>query len=394
MFTGKPIDVFAGGSASVMKRINDGVDWSKRAYAKEPQYWNEINTKYPAKVNGVLCEVGIDYAIFYNLRWGERNIGTCTPRFYIDFKEPAGIEMIPECYLWVYDFMKFLSFRRNIKFDEIKIYKRNEDEKFEKTGIVHFRTIDRGEYTNIDMNTILTRDIGDKFGELFQYIAERRQRDTSDELFVPDNDTEYKELSHTSFLECALSFEGEYDRTQETKMETNAVFQQIKQLANEIVINESCKLADQDESDVLRGELLECIRKSFQSAAEELGEQQTSGKKKNKIIKYAKKLLDDLDKSDFSLEEQFNNVLKKYASILNDYKKMLAQRMKISLEGKTNLGQIFSNMRNDIGHGHPKDLEDIHAYTYQLARCMIYVMILDNTGISHDAIKRIIHKIF
>ena len=244
------------------------------------------------------------------------------------------------------------------------------------------------------MNTILTRDIGDKFGELFQYIAERRQRDTSDELFVPDNDTEYKELSHTSFLECALSFEGEYDRTQETKMETNAVFQQIKQLANEIVINESCKLADQDESDVLRGELLECIRKSFQSAAEELGEQQTSGKKKNKIIKYAKKLLDDLDKSDFSLEEQFNNVLKKYAGILNDYKKMLAQRMKISLEGKTNLGQIFSNMRNDIGHGHPKDLEDIHAYTYQLARCMIYVMILDNTGISHDAIKRIIHKIF
>ena len=72
----------------------------------------------------------------------------------------------------------------------------------------------------IFLNTILTRDIGDKFGELFQYIAERRQRDTSDELFVPDNDTEYKDLTHTSFLECALSFEGEYDRTQETKMET------------------------------------------------------------------------------------------------------------------------------------------------------------------------------
>ena len=51
-------------------------------------------------------------------------------------------------------------------------------------------------------------------------------------------------------------------------------------------------------------------------------------------------------------------------------------------------------MRNEIGHGHQKDLEDIHAYTYQLARCMIYVMILDNTGISHDVIKRVIHKIF
>lgn len=170
MFTGKPIDVFAGSSANVMKRIDDGIDWNKRAYAKEPRYWDEINTKYPVKVNGILCEVGIDYAIYYNDRWGERNIGTCTPRFCIDFKESVGIEIIPECYLWVFDFMKFLSFRRNIKFDEIKIYKRNEDKKFEKTGVVHFKTIDRGEYTNIDINTILTRDIGDKFGELFNIL--------------------------------------------------------------------------------------------------------------------------------------------------------------------------------------------------------------------------------
>ena len=171
-------------------------------------------------------------------------------------------------------------------------YKRNSDKKIEKTGIVYFRTIDRGEYTNSDLNTILTRDIGDKFGELFQYIAERRQRDTSDELFVPDNDTEYKELSHTSFLECALSFEGEYDRTQETKIETNAEFQQIKQLANDVVVDESCKLVDQEESDSLKEELLEYIKKRFESAAEELKEQQTSRKKKDKIVKYAKKLLD------------------------------------------------------------------------------------------------------
>ena len=41
-------------------------------------------------------------------------------------------------------------------FDDIKIYKRNSDKKIEKTGIVYFRTIDRGEYTNSDLNTILT----------------------------------------------------------------------------------------------------------------------------------------------------------------------------------------------------------------------------------------------
>ena len=63
MFTGKPIDVFAGGSANVMKKIDDGIDWNERLYAKEPRYWKEINTKYPAIVNGILCEVGIDWTV-------------------------------------------------------------------------------------------------------------------------------------------------------------------------------------------------------------------------------------------------------------------------------------------------------------------------------------------
>ena len=92
-------------------------------------------------------------------------------------------------------------------------------------------------------------------------------------MFIPDNDREYKEVSHTSFLECALSFEGEYDRTQETKAETNSEFQQIKQLANDVVINESCRLVHQDESDDLREELLEYIKNCFQSDVEELKEQ-------------------------------------------------------------------------------------------------------------------------
>ena len=74
-------------------------------------------------------------------------------------------------------------------------------------------------------------------------------------------------------MECALSFEGEYDRTQETKIETNAEFQQIKQLANDVVVDESCKLVDQEESDSLKEELLEYIKKRFESAAEELKEQ-------------------------------------------------------------------------------------------------------------------------
>ena len=67
--------------------------------------------------------------------------------------------------------------------------------------------------------------------------------------------------------------------------------------------------------------------------------------------------------------------------------------MKSTFEDNANFGYIFAKMRNSIGHGHPKGLEEIHVFTYQLARCMIYTMILDKAGISHDIIKVIIQKI-
>ena len=44
------------------------------------------------------------------------------------------------------NFHNFNESSMNINFND-------EDKKFEKTGVVHFKTIDRGEYTNIDINT-------------------------------------------------------------------------------------------------------------------------------------------------------------------------------------------------------------------------------------------------
>ena len=76
-----------------MEHIDDGVDWKKRAHIEQPKYWNEINTRYAVQVYGIKCEIGIDYAIYYNLRWGRREIGNCIPRFYIDFKESVSIEI-------------------------------------------------------------------------------------------------------------------------------------------------------------------------------------------------------------------------------------------------------------------------------------------------------------
>ena len=68
--------------------------------------------------------------------------------------------------------------------------------------------------------------------------------------------------------------------------------------------------------------------------------------------------------------------------------------MGITIADNTNLGAIFAEMRNEIGHGHPPKLEDIHAFTCQLARCMVYIMILEKNNVAFEKIEKIVQKIF
>lgn len=396
-FSGKAIDFFGGASGRVMEKLEDGVGWDERAYALVPKKWENICTSNCTVVDGIRCNVGITYHIKYNCGWGEREIGTCEPRFFVEFEDSVTIDMIPRIYLWVYDFLSFMNFRRNIEFDKIAIYKHVQmSEKYIKTGNVHIKTEGKVEYTNTENNSIIWSDIGDDISSLFGYIAERRNKNTSDELFIPSNDKEYKYIGHTTFLQCALTFEGEYDRTQATKSETNLQFKQVKEVAQNASVSAVCELLDNnDEQLELQEKLLEEIRNKFCQRIEELKEEQTSNAKQKAIEKYAKKILRGIEHIDFTLEEQFNNLIKtKYKDIISSYQIRLARRMGIELVDNYNLGAIFAEMRNNIGHGHPPKLEDIHAYTCQLARCMVYIMILEKNNMSYDKIKKIVQKIF
>lgn len=68
--------------------------------------------------------------------------------------------------------------------------------------------------------------------------------------------------------------------------------------------------------------------------------------------------------------------------------------MGIELSDKANLGAIFAECRNKIGHGHPEPLESIHEYVFVLGRCLTYIMILQSAHIDHDRIASIINKLF
>ncbi len=391
-FEGKAIDIFSGAGFSVME-FEKNCETMIRMCGVTPKPWENINSKYKVMINGISCNVGITYHIYYDTIWGSRNIGRCIPKFFIAFEKPMPIDFIPNCYLWVYDFFKFLNFRRNIQFDEIIISKFASDfEKYEDIGVVKIFSKSKEPYFNTDRNTITIDEVGENFGKLFVHIIDRREQRTTDDIFIPQNDQEFRTVSYTSFLECALSFEGEFDRTQKTKAEIEPVFNQVKELAISSVAIGECELLTNDE-ELLKKELLELTKKYFKNEVEVICDEKSKTKAKS-VRKYAEKFLNALDKVDYSLEEQYNQVRKKYSTIVSDYEKELANRMEINLKEYPNLGIKFADLRNQIGHGIPGEIEDIHVFVFMLGRCLIYTMILSSVGLDEDAVKTIVKKLF
>lgn len=390
-FTGQAIDNFSGGVSSAFDRENlEHV--VGRMPGITPRPWDSITHRFESEIAGQHCRIEIDNYLSYNLRWGERQIGTCIPRFSISFPDLIDVGYIPEIYLGVYDFFAFLNFRRCITFDSIALYGQNQTGESYKTANVvifsrHAETRRRDYFSSVTLD-----DLGNNLGSLFANIASRRGREIFDDIFIPEDESDYSSVSHTSFLSCALSFEGEYDRTQPTKEETNNVFRDVKEIACDAVISSTATITGIPEADV-RVLLIDGVERDINARITELANGK-SKTKREKIVSYAKKMLIELRRVDFRLEEQFNNALKTYSAIIDPYREMLAARMEIDPQESKNLGQVFSGFRNQIGHGHPKPIERIHAYSFLIGRCLTYIMILKSAGLEDEQVGKILKKLF
>lgn len=57
-------------------------------------------------------------------------------------------------------------------------------------------------------------------------------------------------------------------------------------------------------------------------------------------------------------------------------------------------GKIFADFRNGIAHGNPPEIEKIHCVLFEVARALIYIMILKNAEIDEKSINNIVRKLF
>jgi hypothetical protein len=244
----------------------------------------------------------------------------------------------------------------------INLKKKNENGLYEKIATVDFFTESYTQtYSLDDMHCITLADIEKDFCNLFPHTVTRRNIGYMDDLFIPITDLDYRTVDPNKYLSCALSFEGEYLKAfPKDKESSNRIFAEIKQCTIQLISNMEYDMG--------------------------------SVKSNRKAKSYVDRILREISNIDGTLEEKFNNACKKFSNVLSEFieKVMLDEEV----EGKLNLGEIFADMRNSIGHGNPKKIKREHIAVYRIARCLIYVIILNSSKVDSATIKKLIFKIF
>lgn len=385
-FSGEAIDIFFPPKRSLYYEPLNGKNTENGMHIISAKPYNEISKNYNLCINSVPHKLKLSVNYVQNLKPYSRQIGEVKSNFIITPETAQSIENISDYYLYVLDFFRFVNYRNNIRFDKIELIKSN----MVVCNIYIFTRNINFNYTRTKFNSIVYEDISEQIDKLFTNIAIRREKNIFDNMYLPNSDEDFKSVDFIKYLSCALSFEGEFQRCCKSKFETNEVFNYTK--------SQFCNLISDFEKKVLDdNKILSEIKLEIDNAIIDYKEEQLkllSKKKAKRIESYIDNFKNTLDKIDYTLEEKFNFMIKSYDKIFKKMITHICSKYNFKEPQNNNLGKIFSDMRNNIGHGNPTKIEEEHLLTFQLARCMIYVLILESSEINNEKILEILKKMF
>lgn len=290
---------------------------------------------------GLPLDLDIDY-----------NLGKPKTILRLTFEQPVNMSEFRSVYMWVYNLMVFLNFRRDIFMGKVELGRLNEEKKVEKVASTYIIEKDKSEIANID------RIIGYYFiQEHLNELAEIVNKPELNLLFIPESDKSDKYISPEKYMVCCTSFESVF----------NFVFPNARteysQIANEV-----------------KEEFLHFISEKENEYKGKSAKKRKEFKKYSDMIKYL----------DFGLAEKFGRCQSQYNTIVESYKKRVLMRLSLSEKQLSNMAQLFGNKRNMLMHNSVEPFEDVHIAAYSLARAYIYVMLMKKAGISDTKVMQAI----
>lgn len=283
------------------------------------------------------------------------NLGKPRTIFRLTFDEPVDIEEFRKIYMWIYNLMVFLNFRKDISLGKIELGKTNEEDKIEQIGYIYLPEKKKNGITDVD-KIIGSFFVFDHINELLQIV----NKENLNLLFIPQNEKGGKCISAENYMICCTSFESVF----------NCVFPHAK--------TENSEKANEVKKEFLQ--YIEMKREEYKGK---------DGKKRKEFQKYA----DIIELLDFGLAEKFDYCISKYEKVIGEYKKKKLLDFNVTQEQLGDLSLQFAKKRNLLIHSSVGEFDKIHILAYLLARVFIYVMILDKAKIDASMIIQAIDKV-
>ena len=303
------------------------------------------------------CKCKLNMSRYVTIQAGKSDIGNINSAFSFEFNTAQPYEELLQYWLALFDFLSFINYGTDIKFDKITLSRKREDGILAHCADAYIIS-DKGEYLlRSALNTITINDIPlDKIGAVFSKIASLRGSDKRLGYYFPENYKEGFRVDANRWLVKAMTFEGLFRECYpDFKQNTKEQFR-VSKLAALDALNAV------DQSQMSKSE-----RKYF-------------GDCQKQIERY-----------EGLLDEMLNFIIKKYEKPLDD---LLSFNLKKHQMNQNAYGETYSNYRNKIAHGDIEPVGEKEGAVYRVLQAAIYFMLLEGTELGSDTLRVIAKKLF
>lgn len=266
-----------------------------------------------------------------------------------------------ELYMWsktTIDFLKFITYRKNITINQIALKKLNERGLYKTIGILYL-DLNRGKYKEdikvereriIDVS-LLDHSLEDVFKRLIENTIYLKH--------IPENSIDRNRITTARFILITAGFEWQFNFNYKTIRD---------------------EVSDKNKEE--RIELLNFINKKIS---------ENTGSKK-KFYKFHKKIIERVD---LNLSNKIKWALDEYEDAIGIFIKSIYHMNGIEEKSYSKIAERIQIQRNNYAHGNiDKDINPIAILDVIVLEWLYYAMVLDSCGMERKTIKKVINQLF
>ncbi|RVT57419.1 HEPN domain-containing protein [Niallia taxi] len=275
------------------------------------------------------------------------------------FKATNNFALIERLSNITFNFLKFVTYRRNITFNQLTLMSKYRDtDKYHKVGTLHIKGFnkDRIEEEKVIQNQLIDLPyLENELGKLFDDLAENKIYLTH----IPESHADNNTITPARFILVTAGFEWQFRST-------------YKELNTE----------SEDKYKELKDEIISFLDEKIN---------QHTGKNK----KYFKSHKNLLMKTSMTLADKINWALREFNDELNLFIKSVYEMNGINNYKYSEISERIQNQRNNIAHGNlDKEFNNIVVLDLFVLEWLYYAMVLNSMGVSRSKIKSAINKLF